>query len=95
MNVEYSALVESDLQEIGDYIAGHNPERALTFIVEIRAKIYTLARNPLGYRLRPGIGPAVRSAAFGRYLILFRVLEGTIRIDRVVSGYRDLSALQP
>ena len=36
MRCIFSVLAESDLEEIGDYIARDNPERAVSFIQEIR-----------------------------------------------------------
>lgn len=35
MRVLFTSLADTDLEEIGDYIAQDNPARALTFIQEI------------------------------------------------------------
>ena len=37
MGVLFTPLADTDLEEIGDYIAQDNPARALTFIQEPRA----------------------------------------------------------
>lgn len=92
MQVAFSALVEGDLEAIGDYIAEDNPARALTFVREIRTQCRQLGENPLLYRLRPDIAPEVRLVAFQRYVILFRINGDTVRVERVVHGARDLSA---
>ncbi|HUY81723.1 MAG TPA: type II toxin-antitoxin system RelE/ParE family toxin [Acidobacteriaceae bacterium] len=93
MKVEFSDYVEDDLEAIADYIARDNPERALTFIREIRAEIRAIGRNPLLYRLRPEIGEDARMAFRGRYVILFRIADKRVRVERVVYGGRDLAPL--
>jgi plasmid stabilization system protein ParE len=93
MQVEFSRFVEGDLEAIADYIAQDNPTRAESFIREIGAQIYAVGRNPLRYQLRPEIGEDARIAIVGRYVVLFRVIRKTVRIERVVYGGRDLLAL--
>jgi toxin ParE1/3/4 len=43
MIVYLSAEAESDLESIGDYIAQHNPERAVSFIRELRGQCEQLS----------------------------------------------------
>jgi len=93
MRVELSPFVEQDLQNIADYIALHNPMRALSFVEELERAIQHIAENPLVYRLRPDAGRDVRVAIYGRYLILFRVAGDVVFIGRVVNGARDLARL--
>jgi toxin ParE1/3/4 len=93
MRVELSRFVEGDLEAIADYIAQDNPTRAESFIREIGAQIRAVGRNPLRYQLRLEIGEGARMAIVGRYVVLFRVIRKTVRIERVVYGGRDLLAL--
>ena len=93
MRVEFSRWIEGDLEAIGDYIAQDNPVRALSFIREIREKINRIGQQPLLYQLRPEIGEGARLAFVGRYVLLFRIVGETVRIERVVFGGRDLPAL--
>jgi len=93
MRVEFSRFVEGDLEAIADYIAEDNPVRAVTFIGEIRNKVSAIGRQPMLYRLRPEIGPDARMAVMGRYVLLFRILNNCVRIERVVFGGRDLASL--
>lgn len=93
MRVELSSFVEDDLETIGDFIARDNPSRAVTFIHELREKLGRVGRNPLLYQLRPDIGNDARVASFGRYVILFRVTPNAVRVERIVSGYRNLPEL--
>lgn len=93
MRVELSSFVEGDLEAIADYIARDNPNRAVSFIAEIRAKFQAVGRAPQIYRLRPEIGEDARMALAGNYVILFRVAGLVVRIERVVYGGRDLPGL--
>ncbi len=93
MQVVFSSFVEEDLDAIAEYIAQDNPARAVSFLREIRAKLRTVGKNPLLYMLRPEIGIDARLAFVGRYVILFRVVDEVIRIERVVFGGRDLLTL--
>jgi toxin ParE1/3/4 len=93
MRVELSSFVEGDLDTIADYIAQDNPTRAVSFLREIGAQILAVGQNPLLYQLRPEIGEGARMAIVGRYVILFRTMGETVRIERVVYGGRDLLVL--
>jgi toxin ParE1/3/4 len=93
VRVEFSRWVETDLDSIAEYIAQDNPQRAVTFIREIRQKIHRIGEQPLLYQLRPEIGESARLAVVGRYVILFRILDDVVRIERVVYGGRDLPSL--
>ena len=42
MALLFSPLAALDLASIGDYIAQDNPMRALTFVEEIKAQLFTL-----------------------------------------------------
>jgi toxin ParE1/3/4 len=92
MRLELSRFVESDLDAIAEFIAADSPRRAITFIQEIRAKFALIAQEPQLYRLRPDIGEQARLAGVGNYAILFRIVAGAVRIERVVYGGRDLPA---
>lgn len=93
MRLELSALVESDLEAIADWIAEDNPRRAVTFIREIREELGRIANGPELYQLRPEIGDDARLSVVGRYVIMFRFDADVVRIERVVYGGRDLPPL--
>jgi plasmid stabilization system protein ParE len=65
--VLFSALLEGDLEAIGDYIAADNPERAVSFVRQLKAQCLKVGQNPLRYRLRPEIGADVRLVSMSRY----------------------------
>lgn len=52
---------QADLIEIGDYIALDNPDRALTFIAEFEALIFSvIAVRPESFPARPNLGEGLR-----------------------------------
>ena len=93
MQLQLSRFIEGDMDGIADYIAQDNPNRAVTFIQEIRTKFRDIQRNPLVYQLRPDIGEEARMSTIGNYAILFRVVGELVRIERVVYGARDLPGI--
>jgi plasmid stabilization system protein ParE len=93
MRVEFSRFVESDLEEIADWIAEDNPGRAVSFIQEFREAFRRIGQSPLLYQLSPDIGEEARLAVVGRYVILFRVDDEAVMAERVLFGGRDLPLL--
>lgn len=71
MRLELSRFIESDLDDIADYIAQDNPSRAVTFIQDIRARFHAIHQNQLHYQLRPDIGNEARMATVGSYASSF------------------------
>jgi toxin ParE1/3/4 len=88
-----SAEAEADLEEIGDYIAQDNPERADTFIEEIRARFDSISDMPRAYPERPEIDDGVRACVHGQYVIFYCVTETTVEIARVLHGARNITRL--
>lgn len=91
-----SPLAEDDLEGIGDFIAENNPERALSFVRELRQACDKIARNPMAYRQRPELGAHIRSSVYGRYLIFFTVAGSEVTVARILHAARNLpSAFKP
>jgi toxin ParE1/3/4 len=93
MRVRLSPRAVTDLDEIGEYIARDNPLRAITFVDELESACRRIAENPQAYPLRSDLAPDLRMAVHTNYLILFRILESEIRIERVLHGARNLPRL--
>ena len=93
MRLTLTPLAEQDLEAIGDYIAGDNPTRAVSFIRELRDQCQRIAANPPGYRLRPELGDDIRSCAHGNYVIFFMATPEEVTIIRVLHGARDIAAI--
>lgn len=94
MKVRVTAEAEGDLERIVDYIAQSNPQRAQSFIEELRDKCLSLADTPLAFPLvaryeRLG----VRRRVHGNYLIFYRVDENEIVILHVLHGAMDYAGI--
>jgi plasmid stabilization system protein ParE len=93
MRLRLSPRAPGDLEEIAEYIAQDSPRHATRMLRLLRARMKEIARNPKIYRLRPEIGSEARLATVGNYVILFRIRQNTVRIERVVHGSRDLQPI--
>ena len=93
MRLRLSPCVPADLEEIVDYIAQDSPRHAARLLCLLRARMKEIAKQPQIYRLRPEIGAEARLATVGNYVILFRIRQNVVRIERVVHGSRDLLSI--
>lgn len=83
----------ADLIEIGDFIALDNPDRAVSFVAEIEARMREVAERPGSFSARDELYPGLRAARHGRYLIFFLEVGDEVRVVRVLHGARDLPRL--
>ena len=94
MIVHLTAEAESDLEQIGDYIAQDNPKRALSFVLELRDMCLSLAENTCRFPLVPRYERySIRRRAYGNYLIFYRVERDRVAVVHVWHGARDFAAL--
>ena len=93
MRLRLSPFVEHDLPKIAEYIAQDSPRQAANWIRILRSRFADIARQLLLNRLRPELGVDARVAPLGPHVILFRVHQATVRIERVVHGSRDLQPI--
>jgi toxin ParE1/3/4 len=91
MRCEISPQAVADLQEIGDYIARDNPQRAASFVGELLAHSQRIAENPEAYPTRPELSEGLRSCAHQRYVIFFTASPERVRIERIIHGSRDIT----
>jgi toxin ParE1/3/4 len=83
-----------DIKQIADYIARQSGfTQAERFLTRLDEKFTKITQFPNLGRQRDEILPSMRSIPIDSYLILYMPLNQDIDILRVVSGYRDLSAL--
>src|SRR6202022_3511766 len=75
MRAHFTPQAEIDLEEVGDYIALDNPERAVSFIREIRQHCEKIAGGPDHYAARPDLGDTIRICGHGNYLIVFEPFD--------------------
>ena len=93
MKCIFSVIAEIDLEEIGDYIARDNPERAVSFIMGIREQCSNMTNYPEAAPLRPELGKGIRMLPFGHYLIFYTVNPENIRVERILHGARNIPDL--
>ena len=91
--VRFSPLAETDLVEIGIYIARDNPKRALSFIDELEIKCDALGGFPGTAVVRHDVAADLRMLPHGSYMIFYREQEDHVRIERILHRARDVDAL--
>lgn len=89
-SVTFSPKSRQDLLDIGDHIAKDSRANARRFVAKLIDQCKRIGRAPLGYVSRDDLAPGLRMAALNRYVIFFRVLDGVVRIERVLHGARNL-----
>jgi toxin ParE1/3/4 len=90
MRFRFSRRATADIEEIGDFIAGESPARAVSFISELRTHCRRLTDFPEAAPQRPEFGDGIRMVVHGRYLILYVVHADLLEIRRVLHGARNL-----
>lgn len=88
-----SPRASSDLIEIWGYIADDSVTNADTFIDKLYETIQLLAHQPGSGRRREELAPGIQSFPFGRYIIFYRAVTGSIEVVRVLHGARDIESL--
>ena len=91
--VTFSSKARQDLFDIGDHIAHDSRANARRFVGKLLEQCQRIERAPLGYASREDLAAGLRMAAMGRYVIFFRVLDGEVRVERVLHGARNLPAI--
>jgi toxin ParE1/3/4 len=93
MKFVISPHAENDIDNIASYIAVDNPERAVSFAIEIRQRFRVIAERPLSFPEKAEWGRGKRSSLIGKYHILFEVKDEVVQIQRVMHGARDIGNL--
>jgi len=91
--VTFKPAARTDLDEIFDYIADDDLERAIAFVQKIYEQIGTLAEYPLMGRSREELLPNLRSFPLGNYLIFYFPLKDGVDVVRILRGARNIEAL--
>ncbi|MCA0432081.1 MAG: type II toxin-antitoxin system RelE/ParE family toxin [Proteobacteria bacterium] len=90
MKVVLTDSALADLEAIGDWIARDNPQRALSFVRELREACSKLSDMPKAWPLVPRYESlGIRKRTHGNYLIFCRVAELQVEIIRVLHGAQD------
>ena len=90
MILEFTSEAEGDLEQIADYIAEHNPRRALSFIRELRSRCEDLILHPNSFALVPRYEQhGIRRRVHRNYLIFYRVEPAKVVIIHILHGATD------
>lgn len=97
MKLQFSPTAENDLEDIALYIARDNACRAKNFVRDIRMQCERLSKQPELYPRRPELDRAMRSCAFGRYVIFFSVNDAShlILVHRILHSAMDIGKHLP
>ena len=94
MILEFSREAEHDLEQIADYIAEHNPQRAVSFLRELRSGCDGIVENPNGFAVVPRYEHyGIRRRVHGNYLIFYRVLHAKVIIIHILHGATDYGTI--
>ncbi len=83
----------ADLDDIFDYIAIDNLERAIGFTKKLGAQMERLAVNPGIGRRRDELVSGLRSFPYGNYVIFYQLIDHGIEVIRILHGARDIEWL--
>jgi len=93
LDLVYSGKARSDLESILRYIARDNPRAARRWVAAIEQRCEELRSFPEMGVERPDLLVGLRIFPFRRSVIVYRVMQGRIRIVRVFHGGQDYAAL--
>jgi len=85
---------EADLDELWYHVATNaSVEIADRLLDSITTRFFLLGAHPRAGRRRNDLRPGMRAFPVGEYVVLYRVEDDNVLIERVVRGSRDLEAL--
>ena len=94
MDVYFSPLAVSDLEEIRDYVAERNVDAAEQLLDAIEEACNRIGHPPQIGRSRDDMIPGIRVFPVKKnYAVFYRVLADAVEIVRVVHAARDFSRL--
>ena len=91
--VDFSAMAAQDLREISAYIRRDSPTGAKAFSRELRARCAKIGLLPYAARKVSGTRHELRIVPFRRYIIVYRVADSRVTVERIWHGSRDIPKL--
>ena len=94
MKLIVTAEAERDLRTIGRWIAQDNPQRAITFVRELRRACLRLKEFPEKHPLLARQSTSgLRRQVHGNYLIFYRIGIDGIEVIHILHGASDYESL--
>ena len=92
-NFIISPSASRDLNQIAEYFLPRNIKKREKLFKEFNKKCQYLTSFPNIGRSYDHLKTGLRGLPLERYIILYEVIDNSVTILRVVSGYRDLESL--
>ena len=91
LKIIVTSSAEKDMQDIFDFIAADNVNKAMEIIDKFERKIETIATFPrIGIRKSYFVRRDVRECVVAKhYQIIYYIKENTLYIQRILTGYED------
>jgi toxin ParE1/3/4 len=94
LNCRVTPKATQDLEAIADYLAtAGTMETSERFLIDIDRRFLYIAQFPKIGRSREELYPNLRSIPYKQYVIFYCLLEDSIEIFRIVSGYQEIRDL--
>jgi plasmid stabilization system protein ParE len=87
--VNLTQHAQNDLEHIFDYIAADSIKNAVNFILKLEEKVYSLDTFPERHPLIPEnefFGTDYRRLIYKKYRIIYRTIERSVFIFRIIHG---------
>lgn len=91
--VDFSAMAAQDLRDIAAHISHDSPANAKSFSRELRARCAKIGVLPLAARKVSGTRHDLRIVPYRSYIIIYRIAESRVTVERIWHGSRDISKL--
>ncbi len=93
MQLFFTSLAESDLDDILTFIAQHRQKTAREVVKRLRSACELIASQPLIGERRSEFPGDLRSFVVERWVVFYQVAEGSVRICPVLDGARDIESI--
>lgn len=88
MKVALARRAQSDLRQIGQWIARDNPRRARTYVEDLMATCLSLRQFPEQWPVVSKGPPTMRRAVHGKYAIFYLVRTDRVLVLAIIHGSR-------
>ncbi len=94
MKIVFSGNAEQDLEDISDWIASDNPERASSLVADLINACGAIGRAPHSYPfVDKNRDSTLRRRVFRNYLIFFDIGAERVEILHILRGARDYAKI--
>ena len=88
--VRLRPLAHEDMHDLWSFIAADNIEAADRMVKRLTQAFALVSLNPRSGRMRPDIGPEIRSFIVGKYVVFYHIVLDCIDVGRIMHGARNI-----